>query len=292
MKIGLFGIDFYANYGKYYRQIIERLEKESVGIAIYEPLYAPLKELVKFKNKVELFSKYDDIKNNINVLFSIGGDGTILSSVTLVRDSGIPILGINLGNLGFLSSTSKDEIDTTITDILHNNYILDKRDLIRLETNEKLFGDLNFALNEFTVHKKDNLSMVKIHVYINDIFLNTYWADGLIISTPTGSTGYSLSCSGPIVAPGSRNFIITPISTHNLTVRPVVLPNDSIIKIKVSGRNKEFMGGLDSRYEVFHSSSELILSRCRFKVNLIQVASNNFFNTIREKLNWGIDKRN
>ena len=176
MKIGLFGIDFYANYGNYYRQIIERLEKEDVSIAIYEPLYKSLKEIISFKNKVDLFSDYKDIRKKINVLFSIGGDGTILSSVTLVRDSGIPILGINLGNLGFLSSTSKDEIDSTITDILNKNYILDKRDLIRLETNEKLFGDLNFAINEFTVQKKDNLSMVKIHVYINDIFLNTYFS--------------------------------------------------------------------------------------------------------------------
>ena len=292
MKIGLFGIEFYANYSSYYQQIIERLEKENIGLVIYEPLYISMKEFVEFKNEVDVFSNHKDIKQKINVLFSIGGDGTILSSVTIVRGSGIPILGINLGNLGFLSSTSKNEIDTTITEILNNKYILDKRELIQLETSEKLFGDLNFALNEFTVHKKENLSMINIHVYINNIFLNTYWADGLIISTPTGSTGYSLSCSGPIVAPGSKNFIITPISTHNLTVRPVVIPDDSIIKIKVSGRNKEFLGGLDSRYEVFHFSSELILSKCKFKVNLIQVASSNFFNTIREKLNWGIDKRN
>lgn len=292
MKIGLFGIEYYANYSNYYRQIIERLEKEGVAIAVYRPLYHLMKDDVDFENEVVLFSNYKEVKKNVNVLFSIGGDGTILSSVTFVRGTGIPILGINLGNLGFLSSTSKNEIDATITDVLNNNYILDKRELIRLNTNEKLFGELNFALNEFAVHKKDNLSMVNIHVYINDIFLNTYWADGIIISTPTGSTGYSLSCSGPIVAPGSKNFIITPISTHNLTVRPIVIPDDSIVKVKVSGRNKEFMVGLDSRYEVFNSSSELIISKCKFQVNLIQVASSNFFNTIREKLNWGIDKRN
>lgn len=292
MKIGLFGIEYYANYSNYYRQIIERLEKEGVAIAVYRPLYHLMKDDVDFENEVVLFSNHKEVKKNVNVLFSIGGDGTILSSVTFVRGTGIPILGINLGNLGFLSSTSKNEIDATITDVLNNNYILDKRELIRLNTNEKLFGELNFALNEFAVHKKDNLSMVNIHVYINDIFLNTYWADGIIISTPTGSTGYSLSCSGPIVAPGSKNFIITPISTHNLTVRPIVIPDDSIVKVKVSGRNKEFMVGLDSRYEVFNSSSELIISKCKFQVNLIQVASSNFFNTIREKLNWGIDKRN
>ncbi len=292
MKIGLFGIEFYTNYLSYYKQIIERLEKEKVQIAVYRPLYDLMKNRLKFKKEPAFFSDYHDIGNNIDVMFSIGGDGTILSSVTLIRDSGIPILGINLGNLGFLSSISKDEIDNTITEVLNNNYILDKRTLLRLETNENLFGELNFALNEFSVHKKDNLSMIKIHVYVNDQFLNTYWADGLIVATPTGSTGYSLSCSGPIVAPGSENFIITPISTHNLTVRPIVLPDSTVIKLKVSGRNNKFFVGLDSRYEVFHSTSEIVLSKCDFRVNLIQVSSSNFFNTIREKLNWGIDKRN
>jgi NAD+ kinase len=292
MKIGLFGIEFYNNYLPYYKQIVERLEKENVRISVYKPLYESMKPHVKFNKKISVFNDYQDVRENVDVMFSIGGDGTILSSVTIVRDTLIPILGINLGNLGFLSSIGKDEIDTTITEVLHNNYILDKRTLIRLHTNERLFGDLNFALNEFAVHKKDNLSMIKVHVYVNDQFLNTYWADGLIVATPTGSTGYSLSCFGPIVAPGSKNFIITPISTHNLTVRPIVLPDDSIIKLKVSGRNKQFMGGLDSRYEVFNSASELTLSKCGFRVNLIQIASASFFNTIREKLNWGIDKRN
>jgi len=242
--------------------------------------------------EVNTFDSYETLKTNADVLLSFGGDGTILSSVTYVRDSNIPILGINLGNLGFLSSISKEEIKEAINDLLSNNYILDRRTLLKLDTDTGLFGDLNFALNEFSVHKKGNLSMITIHVYVNDDFLNSYWADGLIISTPTGSTGYSLSCSGPIVAPGSKNFIITPISTHNLTVRPIVIPDDSIIKLKVMGRNKEFMAGLDSRYVTFPSSKELIISRCHFQVNLIRFARKNFFDTIREKLNWGMDKRN
>jgi len=187
---------------------------------------------------------------------------------------------------------SKDEIEKSISAVVKNDYILDKRTLIQLSTNQKLFGNLNFALNEFTVHKKDNLSMVTIHVYVDNQFLNSYWADGLIVSTPTGSTGYSLSCSGPIIVPDSNSFIINPISTHNLTVRPIVLSDNSIIKIKLNGRNDEFLCGLDSRFEVFDSSTELILSKSHFKINLIQIASHNFFNTIREKLNWGLDKRN
>ncbi|OIP02639.1 MAG: NAD kinase [Bacteroidetes bacterium CG2_30_33_31] len=292
MVVGLFGIEFFNNYVEYYRQIINCLEKEKVGIAIYEPLYSLINGNVTFNTDVKTFSDYKDIKEKVDVLFSIGGDGTILKSVTLVRDSNIPILGINLGNLGFLSSISKDEIEKSISAVVKNDYILDKRTLIQLSTNQKLFGNLNFALNEFTVHKKDNLSMVTIHVYVDNQFLNSYWADGLIVSTPTGSTGYSLSCSGPIIVPDSNSFIINPISTHNLTVRPIVLSDNSIIKIKLNGRNDEFLCGLDSRFEVFDSSTELILSKSHFKINLIQIASHNFFNTIREKLNWGLDKRN
>ena len=292
MKIGLFGIEFYKNYLSYYRQIIERLEFGKVKIAIYKSLYKNLKNHIKFKQEPDLFSTSSEIDGSLNLLLSIGGDGCLLSSVTLVQASGIPVLGINLGNLGFLSSIAKTEIETTLTDVLKNNYILDKRTLIKLNTCEQYFGEFNYALNEFTVIKKDNLSMINVHVYVNDVFLNTYWADGLVVSTPTGSTGYSLSCSGPIVAPGTKAFVLTPIATHNLTVRPVVIPDDSVIKLKVSGRNKQFMGGLDSRYEVINADTEMILRKSEFKVNLVQVASSNFFSTIREKLNWGIDKRN
>lgn len=292
MKIGLFGIEFYHNYLAYYKQIIDRFASEKVDIAIYKPLFHSLESKIDFEKEPELFSEFQDVNNNLDLIFSIGGDGCILSSVALIRESGIPILGINLGNLGFLSSIAKTEIDTAISEVLMNNFILDKRTLIQLTNSDGLFGDLNFALNEFTVVKKDNLAMINIHVYVNDVFLNTYWADGLIVSTPTGSTGYSLSCSGPIVAPGTKALVITPIATHNLTVRPVVLPDDSIIKLKVSGRNEEFLVALDSRFEVINSSTELILSTSDFKVNLVRLVGSNFFNTIREKLNWGIDIRN
>ncbi|MBN2746027.1 MAG: NAD kinase [Bacteroidales bacterium] len=292
MTIGLYGIEFYHNYLSYYQQIIERLNRERIPIYIYSDLYKQLSSHLKLETETKTFSNYAEVREKVNILFSIGGDGCFLSSVTFVRDSLIPILGINLGNLGFLSSIAKTEIDNAISSVIANNYILDKRTLIQLNTHENHFGDMNFALNEFTVVKKDNLSMINIHVYVNDVFLNTYWADGLIVSTPTGSTGYSLSCSGPIVAPGSKVFLLTPIATHNLTVRPVVIPDNSIIKLRVSGRNKQFLGGLDSRFETIGADTELILSKADFKVNLIQVSTSSFFNTIREKLNWGIDKRN
>lgn len=197
-----------------------------------------------------------------------------------------------MGRLGFLSSVSRDEIIDAIDAVLSNNYILNKRTLLQLSDSDNLFGDLNFALNELTVHKKDNLSMIVVHVYINDQFLNSYWSDGLIISTPTGSTGYSLSVGGPIVAPGSENFIISPIATHNLTVRPFVIPDNSVIKLKVTGRSQSFMVGLDSRYETMDSSIELEVSKCNFHINLIQMSNRSFYDTIREKLKWGLDVRN
>lgn len=292
MRIALFGIEFYEDSQHIYQQIIDKLEGENCKVSMNKVFYDKVHDKLKFKSKIGVFSSSADIQGNIDVFFSIGGDGTILESVTYVRDSGIPILGINMGRLGFLSSVSRDEITDAIDAVLSNNYILDKRTLLQLSDSDNLFGDLNFALNELTVHKKDNLSMIVVHVYINDQFLNSYWSDGLIISTPTGSTGYSLSVGGPIVAPGSENFIISPIATHNLTVRPFVIPDNSVIKLKVTGRSQSFMVGLDSRYETMDSSIELEVSKCDFYINLIQMSNRSFYDTIREKLKWGLDVRN
>ena len=292
MRIALFGIEVYENSLDVYQKIVDKLERENCELWMNLALYDKVKSLLSFKEKPRIFHAYQEVKKKIDVFFSIGGDGTILESVTYVRDSGIPILGINMGRLGFLSSVSGDEITSAIDAVLKNNYIINKRSLLKLESVDKLFGDLNFALNEVTIHKKDNLSMIVVHVYINDQFLNSYWSDGLIIATPTGSTGYSLSVGGPIVAPGSDNFVIAPIATHNLTVRPFVIPDNSIIKLKVTGRSRTFMVGLDSRFETIDSSIELQVSKCDFSINLIQMPNRSFYDTIREKLNWGLDIRN
>ncbi len=294
MRIAIFGIEFYEESTQLYQKIIDKLERENCSISVNSSFYDQIAGRLKFTKKPTLFSHDQDIKGKIDVLFSVGGDGTILESVTYVRDSGIPILGINLGQLGFLSSVSRTEISQAIDAVLNNNYIINKRTLLKLKSNstEKLFANWNFALNEVTVHKKDNLSMIVVHVYINDQFLNSYWSDGLIISTPTGSTGYSLSVGGPIVAPGSENFIISPIATHNLTVRPFVIPDKSVIKLKVTGRSQSFMVGLDSRFETIDSSIELEISKCNFHINLIQMSNRSFYDTIREKLKWGHDVRN
>ncbi len=292
MRIGLFGIQYFDKYLVNYQEIVCKLEDSGTEIWVYDKLFLLLPNELKFKFTPKIFSSYHDINGKIDQLFSIGGDGTILESVTIVRDSGIPIMGINLGNLGFLSSISRTEILQSIDEMLKGNFSVEKRTLLRVESENSYFGDLNFALNEFSVHRKDNLSMINIHVYVNDQFLNSYWADGLIISTPTGSTGYSLSCQGPIVEPNSSSFLITPISTHNLNVRPVILPDESVIKLKVTGRNPDFFGGMDSRFEVISSGHELVLTKCKFQINLIRISNKSFFDTIREKLNWGLDKRN
>lgn len=292
MKIGLFGLQFFDEYTAMYQSIIDKLFKENCTVSIYEPLLQKINGNLMFPESIHTFNNHLELIEQVEILFCIGGDGSILDSVTLIKDSGIPVLGINFGRLGFLSSVSKSEINFAIQEVLNNRYIIDKRTLLKLDTSKNHFENLNFALNELTVQKKDNISMIVVHVYINDLLLSSYWADGLIIATPTGSTAYSLSCGGPIVMPSSENFIITPIASHNLTVRPIIIPNDSIIKLKMSGRSKNFMIGLDSRFESVGKSEELIINKCDFTFNLIQMSNRSFFDTIREKLHWGSDIRN
>lgn len=225
-------------------------------------------------------------------MISLGGDGTLLDTVTLVRDSGIPILGINYGRLGFLANIGREEIVSAIEAIANRNYVLDKRSLIHLESNVKIFGKTPYALNEFTILKKDSSSMIKIHTYLNGEFLNTYWADGLIVSTPTGSTGYSLSCNGPVVFPDNSSFIITPVAPHNLNIRPIIVPDNTIISFELEGRADEFVCTLDSRREVISKEIQLAVKKEAFYVNLIRLNENNFLQTLRDKLSWGLDKRN
>ena len=224
-------------------------------------------------------------------MFSIGGDGTLLKAVTFVRESNIPIMGINTGRLGFISSISAGQIDDAINDILKENYKISERTLLELHTENQFFKEKNFALNEVAISKKDTSSMIKIDAYVDNNFLNTYWADGLVVSTPTGSTGYSLSCGGPIIMPGTNNIIVTPNAPHNLNVRPIVINDQSIIKLKVEDRDQLALVSLDSRSRAFDSDTELIIKKANFKIKLIQPQNNSFTSTIRSKLMWGLDKR-
>ena len=227
-----------------------------------------------------------------DVLVSIGGDGTILESVRKVGDSGIPILGVNAGRLGFLASTPFEELNQAVDKLLNSDFQVDKRTLVQAETDGNQFGGENYALNELSVHKSATSSMVVVNAYLDDFFLNTYWADGLIISTPTGSTGYSLSAGGPIIAPGTSNFIITPIAPHNLNVRPLVIGDDRKITLKIGGSDPNYMMSLDSQSKVLDSDIEVTISKADFKVGLVRFGPNDYFDTLRGKLMWGIDRRN
>lgn len=238
------------------------------------------------------FKFSSDLDASIDCLISLGGDGTMLDAVTLVKDSGIPILGINFGRLGFLASISPEGLLSAVDAIVNRTFVVDKRALIHLDSNEELFGDTPFALNEFAIHKRDISPMIKIHTYINGEFLNTYWADGLIVSTPTGSTGYSMSCNGPILFPDAASFVITPVAPHNLNVRPIVIPDTNVVSFEIEGRADQFICALDARKEIVDKTVQLAIRKEQFCVNLVRLNENSFLSTLRTKLTWGLDKRN
>jgi NAD+ kinase len=292
MNIALFGKSITQNDAVYIQGLIEKLETGGSNIFIYEPFYRGVRDLLSFSVPPVIFTRQDEIRGTIDILFSLGGDGTLLDTVTLIGDTGIPIIGINMGRLGFLSSISKEEIMPALDEIISKKYIIDSRTLLRLETSTGLFGENNYAMNDLTVYKKIPHSMLTIKTFIDDDYLNTYWADGLIVATPTGSTAYSMSCTGPIITPHSENFVITPIASHNLTVRPIVIPDKSVIRIRVEGRTMDCSVGLDSRTENLGSTPELVIRKEKFEVKLVQISNKNFFKTIREKLKWGLDIRN
>jgi len=291
MTIAIFGSPYPEHFSKYIQHLIKKLETEHINLIIEEEFSVFLENNIRFNKSISTFNSYATLKNKANFLLSIGGDGTLLKAVTYVRESEIPIMGINTGRLGFISSISADQIDDAITDILKGNYKINERTLLELSSDKKLFKEKNFALNEVAVSKKDTSSMIRIDAYVDDEFLNTYWADGLVVSTPTGSTGYSLSCGGPIIMPGTNNIIITPNAPHNLNVRPIVIDDNSVVKLKVEDRDQLALVSLDSRSRAFDSETELIIKKANFKVRLIQPQNNSLIKTIRHKLMWGLDKR-
>jgi len=291
MTIAIFGSPYPEHFSKYIQHLIKKLEAEYINIIIEEEFSVFLENNIRFNKSISTFNSYETLRNKADFLLSIGGDGTLLKAVTYVRELEIPIMGINTGRLGFISSISADQIDDAITDILKGNYTINERTLLELGSDKKLFKDKNFALNEVAVSKKDTSSMIRIDAYVDDEFLNTYWADGLVVSTPTGSTGYSLSCGGPIIMPGTNNIIITPNAPHNLNVRPIVIDDNSVIKLKVEDRDQLALVSLDSRSRAFDSETELIIKKANFKVRLVQPQNNSLIKTIRHKLMWGLDKR-
>lgn len=274
------------------QQMLEELVKENVVPVIYTPFFEKIKSAFKLPDGYSVFNDSTDLDESIDFLISLGGDGTLLDTVTLVRDKNIPVLGINFGRLGFLASLGRDELHSAVQSLIKRTMIIDKRSLIHLDANKPLFGEVPYALNEFAIHKTDTSPMIKIHTYLNGEFLNTYWADGLIVSTPTGSTGYSLSCNGPVVFPESSSFVITPVAPHNLNVRPIVVPDNNIISFEIEGRADQFICALDSRKEIVDKKVQLAVRREEFTLSLVRLNENNFLQTLRNKLSWGLDTRN
>ncbi|MFT4667004.1 MAG: NAD+ kinase [Polaribacter sp.] len=277
----------------YIQNFFDLFFEEGINMYVYKPYLEQLPGLIELKKDVGTFSTYLDFKaRKFDFIITLGGDGTILEAITMVRDTNVPIFGINLGRLGFLANIEKNDIKVSLQQLMNGQFSLDHRRLLYLESSPSLFGECRFALNDCTLLKRDTSSMIIIHTYVNGAYLCSYWADGIIVSTPTGSTGYSLSCGGPIVFPNSGNFIITPVAPHNLNVRPIVISDESVISFEIEGRAENFLCTLDSRFEMINSEHQLAVRKCDFTIKLVRLFDQNFMNTIREKLAWGIDSRN
>jgi NAD+ kinase len=292
MRIAIYSRGLEADQQNGIKLLLSELAAYKIEPVIFQDFFNQFYSIINFGDKYSTFNSPEDLVDDIDCIISLGGDGTLLDTVTFVRDTGIPVLGINYGRLGFLASIGKDELHTAVEALVKRTYMLDKRTLLHLDANMPLFDKTPYALNEITIHKKDTSPMIKIHTYLNGEFLNTYWADGLIVATPTGSTGYSLSCNGPVIFPESASFVITPVSPHNLNIRPIIVPDNNIISFEIEGRTDGFLCTLDSRREIVDKDVQLAVKKESFGINLIRLNENNFLQTLRNKLSWGLDKRN
>lgn len=274
------------------QELFTELTRNNIKAVIYFPFFETIRSCFTHVDNVQVFHKAEELDETIDFLISLGGDGTMLDTITLVRNKNIPVLGINFGRLGFLASIGRKALHSAVRSLVNRTYMIDKRSLIHLDGDKMLFNEMPYGLNEFAIHKTDTSPMIKIHTYLNGEFLNTYWADGVIVATPTGSTGYSLSCGGPIVFPESSSFVITPVAPHNLNVRPIIVPDNNIISFEVEGRTDHFICALDSRKEVVDKKTLVAVRRESFNFSLVRLNENNFLQTLREKLSWGLDTRN
>lgn len=293
MKIAVYGQTINPDYSKELSHLFSLLKLKNTDVFIYEPFSRFMRDECHFCPDVAVvFNSVNDLPGDVEFLFSIGGDGTFLKSTHIIKNKPIPIVGINSGRLGFLSDIPIDEIDSAFEQIQNGEYSIDERTVLEIESPDNAFGDFNYALNEVVVAKQDSGSMINIHVSVNGEYLNTYWADGLIISTPTGSTAYSLSVGGPILTPDSGNIVISPIAPHNLTVRPILVPDSHTLTLKIEGRGQQFLATVDSRSESFDFPGILKIRKAGFKIKTIRLHGHTFYSTLRNKLMWGLDKRN
>lgn len=292
MKVAIYSRVIAENERVEVQQLFDELQLQQIQSMIYKPFYDQISSVFHFPENILFFRDSGQLDDSVDFLISLGGDGTLLDTIALVRDKNIPVIGINFGRLGFLASIGKGDMVMAVKALVNRTYVTDKRSLIHLDANKPLFDEVPYGLNEFAIHKTDTSPMIRIHTYLNGEFLNTYWADGLIVSTPTGSTGYSLSCGGPIVFPESGSFVINPVAPHNLNVRPIIVPDDNIISFEVEGRAENFICALDSRKEIVDKNVQLAVRREAFNVSLVRLNENNFLQTLRNKLSWGLDRRN
>lgn len=290
MNVGIHGKIFDRGQEAIIQSVFEKLNKGNTAVYVSDKFNSIISNST-LEFEFQEFSKNNKI-NELDILITLGGDGTLLEAISYIGNRGIPVLGINTGRMGFLATTAKEEIDTAIEEVLKNDFKLDTRTLLSLNSNADIFSDNNYALNDFTILKKDTSSMITVHAFVDGEFLNSYWADGLIVSTPTGSTGYSLSCGGPLILPESSSFVITPVSPHNLTTRPMIVPDNCEISFRIEGRSENFLVSLDSRFETVNSQVQLKLRKAEFCAHLVKLKNSSYFKTIRQKLHWGVDIRN
>ncbi len=294
MKIAIYG-QYYQNTSQpSIKTLLDFLIKKDVKVFIESEFFDMIQNEVNSILNHDAFGTFNKLDNSYDLLISIGGDGTILRAITFVRDLGIPIVGINTGRLGFLATIQTNQIESAITSILEKRYKISERALLSIETTpeNKDLVRTNFALNEIAVSRKNTTSMITVETHLNGEYLTSYWADGLIVSTPTGSTGYSLSCAGPVITPDANNFVLTPIAPHNLSARPLVIPDDMEIQLKVDGREDDYLISLDSRIATLPNSTIVIIKKAPFKINMVELLDESFIDTLRKKMLWGEDKRN
>ena len=292
MNVAIYGRKLNKQNSIHFLEFLKILENFGWNPIIERDLKDQLVKKIGISDKYDEFHSSEEFKSGIDLAFSIGGDGTFIKTVSYIRDSGVPILGINNGRLGFLANISTDQLEETMDLVKNKQYDYQKRSLLKVETERNIFGDNNIALNEVSLHKKDTASMITVHVSLDDKYLNSYWADGLIVGTPTGSTAYNLSCGGPIVTPGCQIHLLTPIAPHNLNVRPMVVPDHLPIKLSVEGRERKYLISIDGTSLNISQGEEVRVVKADFMINVIKFEDNNFLDTIRNKMLWGIDKRN
>lgn len=293
MKVAVYGQTYSDNAFDYVVELLDELNKSTAEIFFEEDFYTMLLKTGDL-GAYPIFNMGKGLDNSFDMFISFGGDGTILRAITYVKNLNIPVVGVNTGRLGFLSTFKKEDVRKVVQEFVSGAYTIVERSLVEVSSSPQLpeFENLNFALNEVTVSRKDTTSMITVETYLNNEYLTSYWADGLIVATPTGSTGYSLSCGGPVIAPTAKSLILTPIAPHNLNARPLVIADDTVIRLKVSGREENHLVSLDSRIATVENGCEIIIKKSSFTIKMIEYTSESFLKTLRNKLLWGEDKRN